>query len=75
MALIWIYQGFFFPINVCICFIISAELLGDAADVSHGPMSMAELESQPLLNPAPQTAQANDRLTSLSEDLPKVKYA
>ncbi|XP_073206076.1 protein TALPID3 isoform X4 [Lepidochelys kempii] len=47
------------------------ELLGDAADVSHGPMSMAELESQPLLNPAPQTAQANDRLTSLSEDLPK----
>uniref|UniRef100_A0A8C0J1I0 KIAA0586 n=1 Tax=Chelonoidis abingdonii TaxID=106734 RepID=A0A8C0J1I0_CHEAB len=48
-----------------------AELLGDAADVSHGPMSMAELESQPLLNPAPQTAQANNRLTSLSEDLPE----
>ncbi|XP_039392129.1 protein TALPID3 isoform X5 [Mauremys reevesii] len=47
------------------------ELLGDAADVSHGPMSMAELESQPLLNPAPQTAQANNRLTSLSEDLPE----
>ncbi|XP_044870161.1 protein TALPID3 isoform X5 [Mauremys mutica] len=47
------------------------ELLGDAADVSHGPMSMAELESQPLLNPAPQTAQANNRLISLSEDLPE----
>uniref|UniRef100_A0A674JZV9 KIAA0586 n=1 Tax=Terrapene triunguis TaxID=2587831 RepID=A0A674JZV9_9SAUR len=46
----------------------------NAADVSHGPMSMAELESQPLLNPAPQTAQANDRLTSLSEDFPEVKY-
>nr|XP_048707942.1 protein TALPID3 isoform X7 [Caretta caretta] len=53
------------------CDRVTAELLGDAADVSHGPMSMAELESQPLLNPAPQTAQANDRLTSLSEDLPK----
>ncbi|KAM9147313.1 protein TALPID3 isoform 2-T3 [Pangshura tecta] len=47
------------------------ELPGDAADVSHGPMSMAELESQPLLNPAPQTAQANNRLTSLSEGLPE----
>ncbi|TFK05437.1 fetal and adult testis-expressed transcript protein [Platysternon megacephalum] len=53
------------------CDRVTAELLGDAADVSHGPMSMAELESQPLLNPAPQTAQANDRLTSLSEDLPE----
>ncbi|XP_039392128.1 protein TALPID3 isoform X4 [Mauremys reevesii] len=53
------------------CDRVTAELLGDAADVSHGPMSMAELESQPLLNPAPQTAQANNRLTSLSEDLPE----
>ncbi|XP_029767950.1 protein TALPID3 [Terrapene carolina triunguis] len=53
------------------CDRVTAELLGDAADVSHGPMSMAELESQPLLNPAPQTAQANDRLTSLSEDFPE----
>ncbi|KAM7164753.1 protein TALPID3 isoform 2-T5 [Macrochelys suwanniensis] len=53
------------------CDRVTAELLGDAADVSHGPMSLAELESQPLLNPAPQTAQANDRLISLSEDLPE----
>ncbi|XP_044870160.1 protein TALPID3 isoform X4 [Mauremys mutica] len=53
------------------CDRVTAELLGDAADVSHGPMSMAELESQPLLNPAPQTAQANNRLISLSEDLPE----
>ncbi|XP_050808463.1 protein TALPID3 isoform X5 [Gopherus flavomarginatus] len=53
------------------CDRVTAELLGDAADVSHGPMSMAELESQPLLNPAPQTAQTNNRLTSLSEDLPE----
>ncbi|KAM9147316.1 protein TALPID3 isoform 5-T6 [Pangshura tecta] len=53
------------------CNRVTAELPGDAADVSHGPMSMAELESQPLLNPAPQTAQANNRLTSLSEGLPE----
>uniref|UniRef100_A0A8C4VMG1 KIAA0586 n=1 Tax=Gopherus evgoodei TaxID=1825980 RepID=A0A8C4VMG1_9SAUR len=53
------------------CDRVTAELFGDAADVSHGPMSMAELESQPLLNPAPQTAQTNNRLTSLSEDLPE----
>ncbi|XP_067410975.1 protein TALPID3 isoform X2 [Emydura macquarii macquarii] len=51
------------------CHRVTAEVLGDA-DISHGPMSMAELESQPHSNPAPQTAQANDRLAaSLSEDL------
>lgn len=53
------------------CDRVAAKLLGDAADVSHGPMSMAELESQPLSNAAPQSAQANDRLTFLSKDLPE----
>ncbi|XP_074852390.1 protein TALPID3 [Carettochelys insculpta] len=53
------------------CDRVTAELLGDAADVSHGPMSVAELESQPLSNAVPQTAQANDRPRSISEDLPE----
>ncbi|KFV74764.1 TALPID3 protein, partial [Dryobates pubescens] len=36
---------------------------------SHGPMLMAELESQPLSNPVLQSAQLRCRVTSLSEDL------
>uniref|UniRef100_A0A8C8RAG5 KIAA0586 n=1 Tax=Pelusios castaneus TaxID=367368 RepID=A0A8C8RAG5_9SAUR len=54
------------------CQKLTAEVLGDA-DASHGPMSMAELESQPHSNPVPQTAQANDRLASLSEDLSEMQ--
>ncbi|NXJ52913.1 TALD3 protein, partial [Spizaetus tyrannus] len=44
------------------------EILGDA-DTSHGPMLMAELESQPVSNPILQAAQPSCRVTSLSEDL------
>ncbi|KAM9652162.1 protein TALPID3 isoform 3-T3 [Morphnus guianensis] len=47
---------------------IGAEILGDA-DTSHGPMLMAELESQPVSNPILQAAQPSCRVTSLSEDL------
>ncbi|KFP16054.1 TALPID3 protein, partial [Egretta garzetta] len=44
------------------------EILGDA-DTSHGPMLMAELESQPVSNPVLQAAQPSCRVTSLSDDL------
>uniref|UniRef100_A0A663EQ75 KIAA0586 n=1 Tax=Aquila chrysaetos chrysaetos TaxID=223781 RepID=A0A663EQ75_AQUCH len=47
---------------------IGAEILGDA-DTSHGPMLMAELESQPVSNPILQAAQPSCRVTSLPEDL------
>ncbi|KAF1419622.1 TALPID3 protein, partial [Spheniscus mendiculus] len=47
---------------------IGAEILGDA-DTSHGPMLLAELESQPVSNPVLQAAQPSCRVTSLSEDL------
>ncbi|NXA21969.1 TALD3 protein, partial [Ibidorhyncha struthersii] len=47
---------------------IGAEILGDA-DTSHGPMLMAELESQPVSDPVLQAAQLSCRVTSLSEDL------
>ncbi|KAM6274036.1 protein TALPID3 [Porphyrio hochstetteri] len=47
---------------------IRAETLGDA-DTSHGPMFMAELESQPVLDPVLQAAQPSCRVTSPSEDL------
>ncbi|KAF1559920.1 TALPID3 protein, partial [Eudyptes schlegeli] len=46
---------------------IGAEILGDA-DTSHGPMLLAELESQPVSNPVLQAAQPSCRVTSLSED-------
>ncbi|NXK48000.1 TALD3 protein, partial [Chauna torquata] len=44
----------------------AAEILGDA-DTSHGPMLMAELESQPVSNPVLQAAQPSCRVTSLSK--------
>ncbi|KFM02035.1 TALPID3 protein, partial [Aptenodytes forsteri] len=44
------------------------EILGDA-DTSHGPMLLAELESQPVSNPVLQAAQPSCGVTSLSEDL------
>ncbi|KFP86839.1 TALPID3 protein, partial [Acanthisitta chloris] len=44
------------------------EILGDT-DTSHGPMLMAELESQPVSNPVLQTAQPSCGVTSPSEDL------
>ncbi|KAM9015810.1 protein TALPID3 isoform 1-T1 [Ara ararauna] len=44
------------------------EILGDE-DTAHGPMLMAELESQPVSNPVLQAAQSSCRVTSLSEDL------
>ncbi|KFV79119.1 TALPID3 protein [Struthio camelus australis] len=44
----------------------TAEILGDA-DTSHGPMLMAELETQSVPNPAVQAAQASCRVTSLSK--------
>ncbi|XP_027558476.1 protein TALPID3 isoform X2 [Neopelma chrysocephalum] len=44
------------------------EILGDA-DTSHGPMLLAELESQPAPNPALGAAQPGCTVTSLSEDL------
>ncbi|XP_068803516.1 protein TALPID3 isoform X3 [Struthio camelus] len=44
----------------------AAEILGDA-DTSHGPMLMAELETQSVPNPAVQAAQASCRVTSLSK--------
>ncbi|XP_076201787.1 protein TALPID3 isoform X1 [Aptenodytes patagonicus] len=47
---------------------IGAEILGDA-DTSHGPMLLAELESQPVSNPVLQAAQPSCGVTSLSEDL------
>ncbi|NXL32640.1 TALD3 protein, partial [Glaucidium brasilianum] len=47
---------------------IGAEILGDA-DTSHGPMVIAELESQPVSNPVLQAAQPSCRVISLSEDL------
>ncbi|XP_035750238.1 protein TALPID3 [Egretta garzetta] len=47
---------------------MGAEILGDA-DTSHGPMLMAELESQPVSNPVLQAAQPSCRVTSLSDDL------
>uniref|UniRef100_A0A8B9FPC0 KIAA0586 n=1 Tax=Amazona collaria TaxID=241587 RepID=A0A8B9FPC0_9PSIT len=42
--------------------------IGDE-DTAHGPMLMAELESQPVSNPVLQAAQSSCRVTSLSEDL------
>ncbi|XP_068005077.1 protein TALPID3 isoform X2 [Melanerpes formicivorus] len=48
----------------------SGEIL-EGAVTSHGPMLMAELESQPLSNPVLQSAQLRGRVTSLSEDLPQ----
>uniref|UniRef100_A0A8C0FMF4 KIAA0586 n=1 Tax=Bubo bubo TaxID=30461 RepID=A0A8C0FMF4_BUBBB len=47
---------------------VGAEILEDA-DTSHGPMLMAELESQPVSNPVLQAAQPSCRVISLSEDL------
>ncbi|KFZ58468.1 TALPID3 protein, partial [Podiceps cristatus] len=44
------------------------EILGDA-DTSHGPMLMAELESQPVSDPVLQAAQPSCRVTSISEDM------
>lgn len=41
-----------------------AEILGDA-DTSHGPMLVAELESQPISNPVLQAAQPSCRVASL----------
>ncbi|NXK13075.1 TALD3 protein, partial [Herpetotheres cachinnans] len=49
-----------------------AEVLGDA-DISRGPMLMAELESQSVSNPVLQAAQPSCRVTSLSEDLSQVE--
>ncbi|NXE51665.1 TALD3 protein, partial [Casuarius casuarius] len=46
----------------------AAEILGDA-DTSHGPMLMAELESQSVSNPAMQAGQVSCRVTSLSKSL------
>ncbi|XP_042720594.1 protein TALPID3 isoform X6 [Lagopus leucura] len=42
----------------------AAEILGDA-NTSHGPMLVAELESQPISNPVVQAAQPNCRVASL----------
>uniref|UniRef100_A0A8C3LT95 KIAA0586 n=1 Tax=Chrysolophus pictus TaxID=9089 RepID=A0A8C3LT95_CHRPC len=42
----------------------AAEILGDA-DTSHGPMLVAELESQPMSNPVLQAAQPSCRVASL----------
>ncbi|XP_042670049.1 protein TALPID3 isoform X5 [Centrocercus urophasianus] len=42
----------------------AAEILGDA-DTSHGPMLVAELESQPISNPVVQAAQPSCRVASL----------
>lgn len=42
----------------------AAEILGDA-DTSHGPMLVAELESQPISNPVLQAAQPSCRVASL----------
>ncbi|XP_055656567.1 protein TALPID3 isoform X1 [Falco peregrinus] len=47
---------------------IEAGIFGDAV-ISCGPMVMAELESQPVLNPVLQAARPSCRVTSLSEDL------
>ncbi|NXJ96175.1 TALD3 protein, partial [Corythaixoides concolor] len=47
---------------------IEAEILGNA-DTSHGPMLMADLESQPVSDPILQASQPSCRVTSLSEDL------
>ncbi|XP_051478601.1 protein TALPID3 isoform X2 [Apus apus] len=44
------------------------EVLADA-DTSHGPMLMAEVESQQVSNPVPQAAQPSCRVSPLSEDL------
>ncbi|XP_021258902.1 protein TALPID3 isoform X2 [Numida meleagris] len=44
----------------------TAEVLGDA-DTSHGPMLVAELESQPISNPVLQATQPSCRVTSLSK--------
>ncbi|NXG37402.1 TALD3 protein, partial [Dromaius novaehollandiae] len=46
----------------------AAEILGEA-DTSHGPMLIAELESQPVSNPAVQAGQVSCRVTSLSKSL------
>ncbi|XP_062433419.1 protein TALPID3 isoform X2 [Rhea pennata] len=46
----------------------AAEILRDE-EASHGPMLMAELESQPVSNPAVQAAQGSCRVTSLSRGL------
>ncbi|OXB72186.1 UNVERIFIED_CONTAM: hypothetical protein H355_016588 [Colinus virginianus] len=43
------------------------EILGDADDTSHGPMLVAELESQPISNHVLQAAQPSCRVTSLSK--------
>ncbi|XP_008945368.1 PREDICTED: protein TALPID3 [Merops nubicus] len=50
-----------------------AEILGDA-DTSHGPMLLAELESEPVSNPVLQAAQSGCRETSLSEDLSQEEF-
>ncbi|KAJ7402483.1 hypothetical protein BTVI_85948 [Pitangus sulphuratus] len=47
------------------------EILGDA-DTTHGPMLLAELESQPASNPALRAAQPGSRVTSPSEDLSQI---
>lgn len=47
-------------------FSLSAETLGDA-DTSHGPMLMAELESQPVTKRVLQAAQPDCSVTSLSK--------
>lgn len=52
------YDKSFFPLSP------SAEILGDA-DTSHGPMLVAELESQPISNPVVQAAQPSCRVASL----------
>ncbi|NXJ16260.1 TALD3 protein, partial [Odontophorus gujanensis] len=44
----------------------AAEILGDA-DTSHGPMLVAELESQPISNHVLQAAQPSCRVTTLSK--------
>lgn len=54
------YDKSFFPLS----FSPSAEILGDA-DTSHGPMLVAELESQPISNPVVQAAQPSCRVASL----------
>ncbi|XP_064007248.1 protein TALPID3 isoform X3 [Pogoniulus pusillus] len=46
----------------------TADLLGDA-DTNHGPLLMAELESQPVSNPDLHSAQLSCSVTSVSEDL------
>ncbi|NXC37930.1 TALD3 protein, partial [Penelope pileata] len=45
----------------------TAEILGDA-DISHGPMLVAELESQPVSSRVLPAAQPSCRMTSLSKD-------